>query len=105
MTSAPETGRVAVGRLHVAQALHDFVRDEALPGSGIDEDTFWSGVEAILADFAPRNRALLATRDEIQRRLDEFHRATPGPVDQAAYEPFLREIGYLVEEPDDVKVE
>lgn len=95
----------SAGRLQVAPVLHDFVRDEALPGSGLDEDAFWSGVEAILVDFVPRNRALLATREEIQRRLDEYHRAAPGPVDQAAYETFLREIGYLVDEPADVTVE
>ena len=85
--------------------LHDFVRREALPGSGVDEAAFWAGLEAILDEFAPRNRALLATRDELQAKLDEFHAAAPGPVDQAAYEAFLREIGYLVDEPADVKVE
>jgi len=105
MTTAAETGRVDVARLQVSQVLHDFIRDEALPGSGIEEDAFWSGVEAIFVDFIPRNRSLLATREEIQRRLDDFHAAAPGPVDQAAYEALLREIGYLVEEPDDVTVE
>ena len=104
MTTAPEPGLVTVGRLRVAEELHDFVRNEALPGSGLDEAAFWAGVETIFADFAPRNRALLATRDEIQRRLDDYHRAAPGPVDQAAYEDFLREIGYLVEEPAEVTV-
>jgi malate synthase len=96
---------VHVGGLQVAQELHDFVRDEALPGSGIDETAFWSGFEAILIDFVPRNRELLARRDELQRRLDDYHAASPGPVDQAAYEAFLREIGYLVEEPADVTIE
>ena len=96
--------RVTRGRLAVAQVLDDFVRDEALPGSGLDEAAFWSGFEAILADFVPRNRDLLARRDELQTRLDEFHSAAPGPVDQVAYEAFLREIGYLVEEPTDVTI-
>jgi malate synthase len=96
---------VTVGRLQVAGALHAFVREEALPGSEIGEDAFWSGVEAILVDFVPRNRSLLATRDEIQRRLDDHHRAAPGPVDPAAYQDFLREIGYLVDEPAEVTVE
>jgi malate synthase len=105
MTGAPEQGRVTVGRLQVATALHEFVRDEALPGSGIDEGAFWSGVEAILDDYAPLNRELLARRDAIQQRLDDYHAAAPGPVDQAAYEAFLREIGYLVEEPAEVTIE
>ncbi|MBJ7358909.1 malate synthase G [Nocardioides sp.] len=105
MTTAPETSRVTAGRLQVAPVLHDFVRDEALPGSGVDEDAFWSGFQAILDDFVPRNRSLLATRDEIQRRLDDYHRAAPGPVDPATYETFLRDLGYLVDEPGDVTVE
>ena len=96
---------MTAGRLQVATTLAHFVRDEALPGSGVDEDAFWSGVEAILTDFAPRNRELLVKRDEIQQRLDEYHSVAPGRVDQAAYEAFLREIGYLVEEPADVTVE
>ena len=70
----------------MASALHAFVRDEALPGSGIDEDKFWAGFEGIVEDLAPRNRELLARRDELQRQLDEWHTAHPGPVqDQAAY--------------------
>jgi malate synthase len=101
MTTEP----VSVGGLQIAKVLHDFVRDEALPGSGLDETDFWSGFEAILADFAPRNRALLATRDELQSKLDQYHSDAPGPVDQTSYEVFLREIGYLVEEPDEVTLE
>ena len=97
--------RVTVGRLQVATVLHEFVGHDALPGSGLDEPGFWSGVESILDELAPRNRSLLATRDEIQRRLDDFHAAVPGPVDPAAYESFLRKIGYLVEEPGEVSVE
>jgi malate synthase len=90
----------------VARELHEFVRDEALPGSGIDEDKFWGGVEDILTEFVPRNRELLARREELQRQLDEWHTAHPGPVqDQAAYVQLLRDIGYLVEEPADFQIE
>ncbi|HET6939104.1 MAG TPA: malate synthase G, partial [Nocardioides sp.] len=102
----PAMGRVTVGELQVAEVLHAFVRDEALPGSGIDEDAFWSGVERIFADFAPRNRELLARREELQKQLDEWHTAHPGPVrDQAEYLQLLRDLGYLVEEPDDFEIE
>ena len=98
--------RTTVGGLQVAPALHAFVRDEALPGSGVDEAAFWSGVEAILAEFAPRNRELLERRDELQRQLDEWHTAHPGPVsDPAAYLQLLRELGYLVDEPADFTIE
>ncbi len=91
-------------RLTVAPELLAFVRDEALPGSGVDEDAFWSGVESILDDFVPRNRELLARRDELQSTLDEWHREHPGRPDPEAYEALLREIGYLVEEPSSVTV-
>ena len=102
----PLTDRIQVGGLQVAEELHAFVRDEALPGSGIEESAFWRGVEAIVADFSPRNRQLLARRDELQQQLDEWHTNHPGPVrDQAAYLQMLREIGYLVEEPADFTIE
>ena len=98
--------RVAVGGLQVASVLHAFVRDEALPGSGVDEAAFWAGVEAILGDFVPRNRELLARRDELQQQLDEWHEKNPGPVgDQAAYVQLLRDLGYLVDEPADFTIE
>jgi malate synthase len=98
--------RVTVGGLQVASVLHGFVREEALPGSGIDEEAFWAGVEAILTDFVPRNRALLARRDELQQQLDEWHGKFPGPVrDQAAYVQLLRDLGYLVDEPADFSIE
>ena len=99
--TTPATAPVSVGGLQVAPVLHTFVRDEALPGSGIDEAAFWSGFEEILSDLAPRNRELLARREELQRQLDDYHLANPGPVaDPAAYEQLLRELGYLVDEPD-----
>lgn len=97
--------RIEVGGLQVAAVLHAFVRDEALPGSGLEEDAFWSGVEALLTDLVPRNRELLARRDELQQQLDAWHTEHPGPViDQAAYLALLRDLGYLVEEPEDFEI-
>ncbi len=97
--------RVTVGGLQVAPVLHAFVRDEALPGSGVDEAAFWSGVEAILTDFVPRNRDLLARREDLQRQLDEWHSANPGPIaDQDTYVALLRGFGYLVDEPSDFSI-
>ncbi|WP_183098089.1 malate synthase G [Nocardioides pelophilus] len=98
--------RIQVGGLQVAEELHAFVCDEALPGSGIDERVFWAGVEEILADLTPRNRQLLVHRDELQRHLDQWHTDHPGPVrDQAAYLRMLRDIGYLVDEPPAFTIE
>ena len=80
--------------------LSRFIDDEVLPGLGIPADQFWDGVDRIFRDLAPRNAALLAKRDELQARIDDWHRARRGkPHDPAAYETFLREIGYLVDEP------
>src|SRR6478672_13183263 len=98
------SGRVQVGGLEVAEELHRFVEDEALPGSGLDAETFWAGAAAIIHDLAPRNRELLARREELQARIDDWHREHPGRPDPQAYQDFLREIGYLLEEPDEVQV-
>ena len=96
---------VQVHGLTVARELYDFVRDEALPGSGVDEDAFWAGLASIVADLGPRRRELLAVRERLQQQIDDYHRTTPGaPADPAAYEAFLRGIGYLVDEPTDVTV-
>ncbi len=91
--------------LEIASVLKDFVEQEALPGTGIEAAAFWASCEAILRDLAPRNAALLARRDELQARIDAWHRANLArPIDSAAYEAFLREIGYLLPEPADFSV-
>ncbi len=95
---------VQVGSLRVAPSLHRFVEDEALPGSGLDPESFWDGVGAIVHDLAPRLRDLLARREELQHALDEWHREHPGRPDPRSYQAFLREIGYLLEEPERVEV-
>jgi len=96
--------RVQTGELEVAASLHRFVEEEALPGSGVDPQAFWEGVAAIVHDLAPRTRELLARRDELQAQLDDWHREHPGRPDAESYTSFLREIGYLLDEPGDVAV-
>jgi len=90
--------RIAVAGLNVAPELYRFVEEEALPGTGVAPETFWEGFASIVQDLAPRNRSLLETRAEMQRRIDAWHQANPGPVDLAPYTAFLKEIGYLVPE-------
>ena len=91
--------RVEVAGLSVARELHDFLNQEALPGTGVTPDRFWSSYAGILRDLAPRNAALLAKRDQLQAKIDAWHLAHPAkPVDLRAYTAFLREIGYLVPE-------
>ncbi|MBH3339581.1 malate synthase G [Pseudomonas mendocina] len=96
------TERVQVGGLQVAKALYDFVNNEAIPGTGIAADQFWAGAAAVIKDLAPKNRALLAKRDELQAQIDAWHQARKGQAhDAAAYKTFLQEIGYLLPEPED----
>ncbi|MFC3851209.1 malate synthase G [Salinispirillum marinum] len=97
------TQRIQCAQLQVDAALHAFVEQEALSGTGINAADFWSAFSALAHDLAPENRALLARRDELQQQLDAWHRAHPGPIqDPAAYRAFLEEIGYLVPSPEAV---
>ncbi len=99
------TDRVRVGGLQVARVLHDFVREEALAATDVDESTFWSAFERLVEDVTPRNRALLAERDRLQSAIDEWHRSRAGTeLDPQAYQEFLAEIGYLLPEPADFQV-
>jgi malate synthase len=99
------TARIELHGLKVARPLHDMIVNEALPGTGIDADTFWKGLSSLVHELGPRNRELLARRDALQARLDTWHAARKGqPHDAAAYTAFLREIGYLVPEGPDFSV-
>ncbi len=99
------TERIQCGRLQVSNQLHQFIEQEALPGSGVDSAAFWSGFDALVHDLAPKNKALLAERDRLQAEIDTWHRAHPGPIaDMGAYRAFLESIGYLQPVPADVKI-
>ena len=99
------TERVEVAGLKVAKPLYDLVKNEIAPGTGVDPDGLWKSFAGILAELAPRNRELLAKRDAIQAKIDDWYKAHKGqPIDQAAYRAFLTEIGYLVPEGPDFAV-
>lgn len=99
------TDRVSVGNLRIARVLYDFVNNEALPGTDIDPDSFWAGVDKVVADLTPQNQALLNARDELQAQIDKWHRRRViEPIDMDAYRQFLTEIGYLLPEPDDFTI-
>jgi malate synthase len=94
------TDRVTAGNLRVARVLYDFVNNEALPGTGLDPDSFWAGVDKVVTDLAPKNHDLLARRDDLQAQIDKWHRQRViEPLDIEAYQQFLNEIGYLQPEP------
>ena len=100
------TARIQKHRLAVAANLHDFIEQEALPGTGIASDAFWQGFDALVHELAPQNRALLAERDRLQSEIDAWHRQHPGPIaDMAAYKAFLSSIGYLKPLPADSRID
>jgi malate synthase len=117
------TNRTQKHSLQVATNLHNFIETQVLPAAGVKSDKFWKGFDAIVQDLAPKNIALLAERDRIQTEMDAWHSANPGPLTagqsspltagqsstsagkpMAAYQKFLKQIGYLVPEPKNVKV-
>ncbi len=97
--------RVTIAGLQIAQPLVDLVRDAIAPGTGISSDTAWQGFADLVRELTPRNRALLARRDELQARIDAWHLERKGqPHDAAAYKQYLIDIGYLLPEGDDFSI-
>ncbi|MCB5203973.1 malate synthase G [Neorhizobium sp. T786] len=96
--------RIDKNGLAIDKLLHDFLVQEAIPGTGVDVERFFSQFATIVHDLAPKNRALLAKRDAMQVKLDDWYRKNGAPSDMAAYESFLREIGYLLPEGPDFTV-
>jgi malate synthase len=98
--------RTQINGLHVDSALATFITTQALPGTGVDPAAFWSGFAALLADLTPKNRALLAKRNDLQARIDAWHRDHRKQVhDHEAYKAFLAEIGYLLPEGPDFQID
>ena len=94
--------RIQEGGLRVAETLHRLVIEDILPGTGLSQERFWEGLEQILTDLTPRNRELLTIREDLQSRIDAWHRENSGPdYDRDAYRSFLEEIDYLLPEPGD----
>ncbi|WEZ81875.1 malate synthase G [Rhizobium sp. 32-5/1] len=90
--------------LKIDTALHAFLVEEALPGTGVDAGRFFADFAALIHDLTPRNRALLEKRDALQEKLDVWYRQNGAPINMQAYETFLREIGYLLPEGPDFAV-
>jgi malate synthase len=100
------TERADRAGLKVARELTEFLETEALPGTGVAAADFWAGFAALVADCAPRNRALLARREELQAQIDAWHiRHRNAPHDHEAYKRFLEEIGYLLPEGEAFEIE
>ncbi|OYV36923.1 MAG: malate synthase G, partial [Acidocella sp. 20-61-6] len=97
--------RITHATLNIATVLHDFIVNEALPGTGLAPASFWEGLAKLLAEYAPRNAALMAKRDTMQAQIDAWYKEHKGKtLEQAEYQAFLTSIGYLVPVPADVAV-
>lgn len=96
------TARIQKGKLAIAKELYDFIENEALPGSGLDSDTYWKNFEQVVVDLSLKNKTLLAKRDELQAKIDEWHRNNTFELE--AYKAFLTEIGYLLPEVEDFQI-
>ncbi len=98
--------RVQRGGLQVAEELDQLVANQAIPGSGVDLDGFWASFEACLNELGPVNKQLLRVRDEMQEKLDAWHLERKGQVfNEVEYKEFLQAIGYLLPEPEGVKID
>ena len=99
------TNRTQIGQLNVAIELANFINQELLPKIGRDEGQFWTGFEAIIKEFSPRNSSLLAEREDLQIKIDNWHREhSDQKHDAAAYKQFLTEIGYLEVDQEDFEI-
>ena len=99
------TQRVEKQGLKVDRRLVEFVEAQALPGTGVTAPAFWAEFSKLVHDLGPKNRALLAKREDIQAKIDAWHLARRGQAqDMAAYEAFLHEIGYLLPEGPDFAI-
>lgn len=97
------TERIQQGKLAIAKPLFDFIEQKALPNTGVASADYWAAFEQIVTDLTPKNKALLAKRDQIQAQIDAWHKANPA-FDAAAYTAFLTEIGYLLPEGEDFQI-
>ncbi|MCA0425741.1 MAG: malate synthase G, partial [Proteobacteria bacterium] len=96
---------VTTNGIQVAKVLYDFIVKEGLPGTGVSADAFFAGMAGVVQDISGKNRRLLKTRDKLQAQIDAWHRERKGKaIKQAEYEAFLKEIGYLLPEPVDGKI-
>ncbi|MDQ0272319.1 malate synthase G [Cytobacillus purgationiresistens] len=94
---------VKVGGLQVANELYEFINSEALPGSEVEQESFWVGFEELIKDLTPQNKALLAKRDVLQEKIHGWHRENKA-FDFDKYKSFLEKIGYLLPEAEDFKI-
>ena len=96
---------IPIGRLSIASELLDFVNNELLPGTGINEKDFWYGLDKCVHELAPKNKELLEFRENLQKKIDAWHKNKKGEkINIEEYSNFLKEIGYLKKEGENFKI-
>lgn len=101
------TERIQKGSLAIDTQLYDFIEKEVMPVVGLDSEKYWQDFEQIVKEFTPRNKTLLAKRDELQNKINQWHLDNPannGQFDKESYTQFLKDIGYIVAEGDDFSI-
>ena len=99
------TDRIKAGALQVDKQLYDFINDEALPGTGVSQQSFWAEFDRLIHGLSGKNQKLLDKREDLQRRIDDWYQENRDqPIDLDAYKTVLQEIGYLVPEREDFTV-
>lgn len=96
------TTRITKGALAIDKILFDFIENEALPAAKLDSDTYWKNFEQVVLDLTPKNKALLARREELQTKIDDWHKNNA--YELGAYKNFLTKIGYLEPEAADFEI-
>ena len=97
---------ILLGRLSIASRLLDFVNNELLPGTDVNKENFWAGIDKYAHELAPKNRKLLQFRENLQKKIDIWHRDKKGEkIDIKEYSNFLVKIGYLKKEEKKFQIE
>ena len=99
------TDRIEKAGLQWDADLAAFIENEAIPGTNVEAEAVWAAMAALVKAFGPKNAELLAKRQGLQEKIDAWHMANRGKPDMEAYKAMLTEIGYLVDEPEEVSVE
>ena len=100
------SGRIEKNGLSIDEKLVTFIESEAIPGTGVDTQKFWQGFAEIVKKLGPKNKTLLQKREDIQSKIDEYHITHRGQdIDIEDYKSFLYDIGYLVPEGENFKID
>ena len=97
---------INIQNLKVSEKLLNFVNNELLKSTEITPENFWKGFDQAVHELASRNKELLKIRDELQKKIDDWHIKNKGnKINNDEYKKFLLEIGYLKDEGPDFKIE